>query len=428
MAPVRSGGVELRNSVRRAVALRCSRIARRYPAAMDQGPLERWAASGVMALTGWPDEPLGPPSGLVEGVDRLGCRFDGLDALALLGERAALMGLWRRGGTSCGGSCRLLPSADGHVAVSLPRAEDLELVPAWLELDTVPASTPAVWAAVARHLLERDPQPLVERAVLLGLPVARVGEAAARAGVTRHPLGEAPPQHDLRGLLVVDLSALWAGPLCGALLARAGAAVVKVESTQRPDGARRGPAAFFDLLNGHKRSVALDLTDPDGVRTLHELVRRATVVIESSRPRALTQLGLDSLSVVRADGPQVWVSITGYGRSGEAANRVAFGDDAAAAGGLVVWSNDTPLFCADAVADPVTGLTAAGACLDALESGGRWLLDVSMSAVSAGLSGPTLPAPGDLTALPPRARPVEAMAPRLGADTGRVLAELGIEP
>ena len=389
--------------------------------------MERWAASGVMALTGSPDEPLGPPAGLVEGVDRLGRRFEGLDALALLGERAALMGLWRRGSTSCGGSCRLLPCADGFMAVSLPRAEDMELVPAWLELDAAPASVPAVWSAVARHLLDRDPQLLLERAVLLGLPVARVGETRARSGLTRLALGDAPPRPDLTGLLVVDLSALWAGPLCGELLAGAGATVVKVESTQRPDGARRGPPAFFDLLNGHKRSVALDLKSPDGVRTLQELVRRADVVIEASRPRALAQLGLDGPAVVRAGGPQVWVSITGYGRSGDAANRVAFGDDAAAAGGLVVWSGEEPLFCADAVADPLTGLTAADACLEALESGGRWLLDVSMAAVSAGLAGPTLPAPEGLVVQPPRARPVEARAPGLGADTARVLAELGIE-
>ena len=46
-------------------------------------------------------------------------------------------------------------------------------------------------------------------------------------------------------------------------------------------------------------------------------------------------------------GPQVWVSITGYGRSGEDANRVAFGDDAAAAGGLVTWTDHGPLFCAE---------------------------------------------------------------------------------
>ncbi len=74
-----------------------------------------------MALTGHPDKALGPPDGLVEGLERLGSAFAGLDALALLGERAALMGLWRRGPVSCGGSCRLIPSGDAWVAVSLPR-------------------------------------------------------------------------------------------------------------------------------------------------------------------------------------------------------------------------------------------------------------------------------------------------------------------
>jgi hypothetical protein len=381
-----------------------------------------------MALTGLPDEPLGPPDGLVEGIDRVARSFPGLDALALLGERAALMGLWRRGATSCGGSCRLLPMADGFMAVSLPRAEDMEAVPAWLELDSVPDSVPAMWSAVASNLRQRDPADLMARAQLLGLPAARVGEAADRVGVSRSSLGDAPPQPDAGGMVVVDLSALWAGPLCGDLLARAGALVVKVESTQRPDGARRGPHEFFDLMNGAKLSVALDLQDHAGIRILHDLVRRADIVIEASRPRALAQLGLDARDLVRRGGPRIWISITGYGRSGDAANRVAFGDDAAAAGGLVVWKNDVPLFCADALADPVTGMTAADACLQALASGGRWLLDVSMSAVSAALTGPTLPAPGDLAVAHPRARPVRARAPELGADTPRVLSELGIDP
>jgi hypothetical protein len=381
-----------------------------------------------MALTGLPDEPLGPPEGLVEGIDRLALSFPGVDALALLGERAALMGLWRRGVVSCGGSCGLLPSADGFVAVSLPRAEDMEAVPAWLELDVVPESVTAMWSAVASNLRDGDAAHLLARAELLGLPVSRVGESAGRAGVSRSPLGDAPPREDVSGLVVLDLSALWAGPLCGDLLARAGATVVKVESTQRPDGARRGPREFFDLLNGSKRSVALDWHSHDGVRVLHDLVGRADVVIEASRPRALAQLGLNGPDVVRAGGPRVWVSITGYGRSGDAANRVAFGDDAAAAGGLVVWKDQVPLFCADAVADPLTGLTAAHACLQALASGGRWLLDVSMSAVSAELSGPTIPAPAGLDVAQPQARPVEAQAPALGADTARVLSELGIDP
>jgi hypothetical protein len=384
-----------------------------------------------MALTGWPDQPLGPPEGLVEGIDLLAKPFPGLDAHALLGERAALMGLWRRGDTSCGGSCRLFRCAKGFIAVSLPRDEDMEMVPAWLELDTVPTSAPAVWSTVAAKLTNADPHLLVERARLLGLPIARVGESAqveARAPVLEARRGDAPPHHDLTGLVVIDLSALWAGPLCGDLLAGAGATVVKVESMQRPDGARRGTREFFDRLNGQKRSVALDLQSHPGIRILRALVKKADIVIEASRPRALAQFGLDAGDIVAAhDGPQVWVSITGYGRHGEGANRVAFGDDAAAAGGLVVWQNDGPLFCGDAVADPLTGLTAAGACVDALRAGGRWLLDISMAAVSADLAGPTLPTRTGLAVAAPRARPTPSRAPALGADTARVLAELDIE-
>jgi crotonobetainyl-CoA:carnitine CoA-transferase CaiB-like acyl-CoA transferase len=305
----------------------------------------------------------------------------------------------------------------------------MDTVPAWLELDgPAPATAPALWSAVEHAIASADvPDALVERAALFGLPVARVGEVRAPDGdgVTRVRLGEAAAsERGAEGLLVVDLSSLWAGPLCGDLLAGAGARVVKVESLTRPDGARRGPAAFFDLLNGRKRSVALDFASGAEVDVLRQLMRKADVVIEASRPRALEQLGISAMECVREGGPRVWVSITGYGR---ASDRVAFGDDAAAAGGLVVWHEGAPLFCADAVADPVTGLTAAAACLDALADGGRWMLDVSMGAVSAALSGPSPAEPGPAAVADPRARDAVAAAPALGADTADVVAELGLE-
>jgi CoA-transferase family III len=392
---------------------------------MDDSRVRRWAASGAMALTGPPDEPLGPPEGLVDGVEKLARPFPDLDALALLGERAVHMGLWRRGTTSCGGSCRLLRAREGLVAVSLARDDDYEVVPAWLELDPAPATAAATWSAVADAVTHRDTDELLARAALLGLPVALVGETAGGPGVVPMPLGAAPAR-DLAGLVVIDLSALWAGPLCGDLLAAAGASVIKVESTSRPDGARRGPTAFFDLLNGRKRSVALDLQSNAGVVALRALVSRADIVLEASRPRALEQLGIRAHDEVAGGGPQVWVSITGHGRTGSGRDRVAFGDDAAAGGGLVVWHAGTAMFCADAVADPISGLAAARACLDALASGGRWLLDVSMAGACAELAGPTLPASEAVPVDPPRARPVVRAAPELGADTAEVLDELDL--
>ena len=234
---------------------------------------------------------------------------------------------------------------------------------------------------------------------------------------------------ELAELVVADLSGLWAGPLCGSLLADAGAQVVKVESTGRPDGARRGPAPFFDLLNAGKRAVALDLTTDAGRSTLRRVLERVDVVIEASRPRALEQLGIHALDVLTSGRPRVWVSITGHGRGPGARDRVGFGDDAAVAGGLVAWDGDEPFFCADAVADPASGLVAAAAVLDAIASGGSWLVDVAMAGVAAWLAGPTLAVPAGTVAAPPATwRRARGAGPDLGADTAEVLAALGIAP
>ena len=91
--------------------------------------------------------------------------------------------------------------------------------------------------------------------------------------------------------MVVDLTSLWAGPLAGGLLAAAGCRVIKVESVARPDGARRGPAGFFDRLNGHKERLSLDLPAAPAVERLQELIAGADLVLEASRPRVMEQWG-----------------------------------------------------------------------------------------------------------------------------------------
>ncbi len=348
-----------------------------------------------------------------------------VDPLALLGERAAIAGLRRRGAESCGGASRLLPCRDGWVAVSLARPDDVGLVPAWLELTAAPRDP---WAAIADAVAERPGAAVLERARLLGLPVAWLPASAARgeqpSPVRDRVVAPGGPVRDIADVTVVELGALWAGPLCGSLLAACGASVAKVESTARPDGARGGPAAFFDLLNAGKRSVALDLTIGHDVALLRDLVLRADVVIEASRPRALEQLGIDARAVIASGGPRAWVSITGHGRTGAARDWVAFGDDAAVAGGLVAWDDDGPVFCADAIADPVTGVVAAVGALEALASGGHHLLDVPLAAVAAHLAGPTLPVAVPLEVADPSARTASGPGPRLGEHTGAVLAEL----
>ena len=445
----------------------------------DAGPAARdeagWAASGAMFLTGRPGgPPLAAPEGFVArlaavgdalagSAEGLGRRVD-VDVLALLGERAALAGLRRGGDVSCGGAARLLPTADGWLAVNLPRPDDHDLLPAWLA-GTDPErfthrnggqSAPAVpghlgpdgdvWAEVAAAVAPGSAEPLAERAALLGLPAAALPrlppatppatppayDRMARLPVITTRTGEAAAVTGLRGFLVADLSSLWAGPLCTHLLQQAGARVVKVESVHRPDGARRGPAEFFDLLHGGQEAVALDFRAEEGRVALRRIVAAADVVVEASRPRALEQLGVIADEILaeaaeRETGPCVWLSITGYGRVAPGCDRVAFGDDAAVAGGLVAWDNLGPCFLADAVADPCAGLVAAAAALRSVAAGGRWRLDVSMRDVAAHLAGPSPDAirpPPDLPAEAPRARAAVGRGPRLGEHTDAILDEL----
>jgi CoA-transferase family III len=422
----------------------------------DRRALADWAASGAMAITGRANgPPLGPPAGLVAGLQRsaavirersalLGEALE-VDAVALLGERAAIGGLTRRSPTSCGGATRLVRAADGWLAVALPRPDDRELLPAWLGIDARDAEGPEPpWAVVEAALRGRRAGEAAERAWMLGLPVSQLPQEPGATATAPPPLAPLPvlatpvpaPVSDprpLRDLTVIDLSSLWAGPLCGNLLSLAGAEVVKVESTTRPDGSRAGPRRFFDVLNAGKRSVALDLAGADGWRILGRLLAAADVVIEGSRPRALEQRRIEARELVANAGPRVWVSITGHGRAGAGRDRVAFGDDAAVAGGLVVADQAGPCFCADAAADPAAGLVAAAACLDALAVGGRWLVDVAMAGVATSLAGPTLgpdrpvddPA-ADVAA--PRARSATASGPGLGEHTVEVLDRLGVTP
>jgi len=299
----------------------------------------------------------------------------------VLAERAAFLDLGEPGERSANGSCRMVRALDGWIAVNLPRDSDLELIPAWLgcSLEAEP------WAAILQRSPARPADDLVEDAQRLGLAVARVGSVAApgpAAPLRRMAAGAAWTGRRPR---ILDLSSLWAGPLCGALLAEAGAEVVKVESAGRPDGAHATPG-FFQRLNGSKASLALDFTRPEGLARLTAEIETADVIITSARPRAFAALGLEPEALFAANPGLTWVAVTGYGWTGEDRNRVGFGDDAAAAGGLVGWTADGPRFMGDALADPLTALAAAAGALRALELGGGLLVDAALARTAAGVA------------------------------------------
>jgi hypothetical protein len=409
-----------------------------------------------MALTGRPDAlprvPDGPLAACADGVGRalaaLGAEPP-RDAAALLGERAALLGLARRGAIAPGGSCRLLRAADGWAALSLARDDDVRALPAWLELEPAAAASTDGWSLAERELARRPLSDLERRARWLGLPFARAATAPPAAprwlSVTAcGPRGDRP----IRPPRVLDFSALWAGPLCGELLAGAGADVIKIESVRRldasftPSGERAGLVAFYDLLNAGKRRAALDFAAPRDAALLAALLASADIVIESTRPRALAQLGIAAEAFVAARAGRVWMSITGYGRGDAAPGRVAFGDDAAVAAGAAhaVADRDGPLFCGDAIADPLTGLHAALGAWACWRAGGGALLDVSLCGVTAhalafapvgayevrgSAAAAHVVADGAAAAVaPPRARVARRRARAAGADTEALRREL----
>jgi CoA-transferase family III len=337
-----------------------------------------------------------------------------VDAAELLTGRAGLLGLSPQGRISAGGATRLMRSSDGWCALTLSRQDDIDAVPAMLESDAVDSDP---WPAVQTWVAGNASADVTVRARLLGLPVAALGETrAAPPRITT--LGTEAAPRELSGLLVADLSSMWAGPLCGQLLARAGATVVKVETPGRPDGTRAGPSAFFDWMNSGKLSYAVDFEEPSGLR---RLLDAADVVIESSRPAALAHRNLGPADIAPRDG-RVWLRITGHGAEGERANWVAFGDDAAVSGGLVNVTDSEPVFCGDAIADPLTGLHAALSIVESLSRGGGELIELSMAAVAATYAAVDHAAETRCTAMPAPSRP----ASELGADNAvveRLLSE-----
>ncbi|OCB18381.1 acyl-CoA transferase [Mycobacterium malmoense] len=385
-----------------------------------------WGSSGLAYLTGLPD---GPPDFSRANVltrarwvaaavgERLGVT---IDAAGLLAGRAALLGLTRRGRVSAGGATRLLAAADGWCAITLSRPDDTAAVPALVQADEVDGDP---WPVLRRWAATQPRAAIVERATLLDIPAAGLGEALSAAPRIR-PRGARGPARSAAGLLVADLSSMWAGPLCAQLLARAGATVVKVESAARPDGTRAGNAGFFDWMNGEKLSYCVDFDRrPEELRALLTV---ADVVIEGSRPAALSRRRLGPEHVEPGRG-RIWLRIKGHPDG-----RPAFGDDAAVGGGLVGVAADGPVFCGDAIADPLTGLEAARVVADALDRGGgagRFETDACIG--SAAYPAATFAIDTSISSPPPPVPPPARPAARLGADNEavrRLVAEKGCPP
>jgi crotonobetainyl-CoA:carnitine CoA-transferase CaiB-like acyl-CoA transferase len=208
----------------------------------------------------------------------------------------------------------------------------------------------------------------------------------------------APRTGPLAGLLVADFSRILAGPYATMLLADLGADVVKVEGPGGDDTrtwqppVRDGVSTYYLGVNRGKRSIALDLKDPDDLAAARELARRADVLIENFRPGGLARFGLDHASVSATNPGVVYASISGFGSGPEGAQLPGYDLIVQAISGLMSLTGSPdgePYRAGISVFDVMAGLHATIGVLAALnrrhETGRGQHVEVNL--LSSALSG-----------------------------------------
>ena len=190
--------------------------------------------------------------------------------------------------------------------------------------------------------------------------------------------GAAPP---LAGIRILDFTRVLAGPWCSMNLADLGAEVIKVENPSGGDDTRRfppitdsGESGYFLLVNRNKKSVTIDISEPEGRDIVCRLAGEVDVVLENFRPDVMQRHGLDYGSL-SADNPGlIYCSISGYGHNGGMTTVAGYDPVAQAESGLMALTGEPdgdPMRTNVALVDIITGLYAAQAILAALRARDR---------------------------------------------------------
>ena len=188
------------------------------------------------------------------------------------------------------------------------------------------------------------------------------------------------PTHDidfpLDGVRVLDLSRVFAGPLCGQVLADLGAEVIKVEHPGRGDDTRdwgmrigKTETTYYNSMNRNKRSITLDLQSPEGLKIVHELLPQCDVVIHNFKTGGAEKLGwgYEQLKAIKPD--LIYCAVAGYDTSGPEAKRPGYDLVIQGETGLMALNGEAgtpPLKFGVAVVDLMTGMYAGQAVLAAL--------------------------------------------------------------
>lgn len=181
----------------------------------------------------------------------------------------------------------------------------------------------------------------------------------------------------LRGIRVLDLSRVLAGPYCTMVLGDLGADVIKVESPEGDETRTWGPpfaegeSAYYLCVNRNKRSIVIDFKTEEGRAVINPLIRKSDVLVENFRPGTLSRFSLDFESVSALNPALVYCSISGFGQTGPLHDKPGYDFMIQAMGGLMSFTGEQdgePMKVGVAVADLFAGQNAVIAILAALQA------------------------------------------------------------
>ena len=195
----------------------------------------------------------------------------------------------------------------------------------------------------------------------------------------------------LKGLKVLDLTRVLAGPVCTMLLADMGAEVIKLEVPGTGDDSRgfppfkEGESTYFINNNRNKKSIVLNLKDPSDHQKLVEIIKSMDVLVENFRPGTMEKLGLGYEDLKEINSRLIYASISGFGQYGPYKSKPGYDIIGQAMGGIMSitgWPDSPPTRTGTAIADFLSALFCTIGILSALHarksSGKGQQIDVSI--------------------------------------------------
>ena len=234
----------------------------------------------------------------------------------------------------------------------------------------------------------------------------------------------------LKGIRVLEMSQIMAGPTCGLLLADLGAEVIKVEKIPGGDDTRgflppdiNGESAAFMMMNRNKKGIALNLKNKDGIEIFKEMVKNSDVVLENFRKGTLEKLGIGYDVISKINPKIILCEISGYGRTGPYADKGGFDLVAQGMSGLMSITGESkdkpPMKVGAPITDITAGLLATSGILAALvhrnKTGEGQKVDTSLFEAGivhtywqSAIAGATGESPGPLGSAHPLTTPYQA--------------------